>query len=141
MNREGWLTEAMRALRPIVKRQGLSVPKGTRISCSWPADHGTSRKVRKDAETWFFKNGAPEISISPTLGQDDVEVLGTVLHEMIHAAIGGEFDHRHKEFRHPCFAMGLVGKPSATGVGPELRKRLTKISKQLGPYPHTGVTV
>lgn len=141
MNREGWLTEAMRALRPLLKRQGLFVPRGTRISCSWPSDHGTSRKVRKDAETWFFKDGAPEISISPTLGQDDIEVLGTVVHELVHCALGGAFDHRRKEFRDACLSVGLVGRMAATTVGPELRVKLAEISKRLGPYPHVGVKV
>lgn len=139
MNREGWLMAAMSALRPHLRKAGLYVPRGTKISCSWPTDHGTSRKVRKDAETWFFKDGPPEISISPALGDDDIEVLGVVCHEMIHAAIGGEYDHRHREFRQACRAVGLEGLMSATSVGPALHGRLVAIRRRLGEYPHGGI--
>lgn len=144
MNREGWLTAAMSALRPHFRKAGLIVPRKTRVSCSWPSHGGMARKhtSRVDGETWFYKNSAPEISISPTLGQDDVEVLGTLAHEMVHASIGGRFDHRHKEFRLGIIAVGLTeGRPSASKAGPELRMKLAKISKKLGPYPHTGVRI
>lgn len=144
MNREGWLTAAMSALRPHFRKAGLTIPRGTRVACSWPSHGGTAKKATSevDGETWFYTNGAPEIAISPRLGQDDIEVLGTLAHEMVHVAVGGKYDHRHKPLRDGFIAVGLTeGRPCATKAGPELRILLAEISKRLGPYPHAGVGV
>lgn len=130
----------MSALRPRFRKAGLKVPRGTKVSCSWPSEGGIGRKVRTDGETWFLKDGA-EIFISPALGQDDVEVLATLTHEMIHAALGGRVDHRHAAFRNAAHAVGLTGKMCSTYAGHELAKDLAHIVKRLGPYPHVGVKV
>lgn len=73
------------------------------------------------------------------LGQNDIEVLSTLAHEMVHAATD-EHDHRRSRFRSGCIAVGLTkGRPCATEPGVELRAELAKISRRLGPYPHLGI--
>jgi len=142
MNREGWLTAALSALRPKFRKAGLPIPRGTRVACSWPSKGAIAKRARSrnDAETWYFANGAPEIAISPTLGQNDVEVLGALAHEMVHAALGHKIDHRFAAFREACEKIGLTrGRLCARRPGPELRAELEKLSRRLGPYPHTGV--
>jgi len=74
------------------------------------------------------------VFISPCLA-DPVDVLGTLVNELIHAALPPTVGHR-RPFRKAALAIGLTGKMTATTVGPALELRLNALSKALGAYPH-----
>lgn len=72
--------------------------------------------------------------VSATL-EDPVQVLATLLHEMIHLAVGTEHGHK-KPFATPARAVGLEGKLTATVPGEELSEYLKKLDEELAGYPH-----
>ncbi len=83
------------------------------------------------------RDGVPQIFISPRIA-DSIDVLGTLLHELVHAAVGCQFGHR-KEFSQAARRMGLEGPPTATVVGKELRPLLQAYVDRGGPYPHAAI--
>lgn len=96
-------------------------PSGRVIGRAWPASH--------DAHHMF---------VSAALS-DAVQVLATLLHEMIHLAVGVKEKH-NKVFGKAARAVGLVGKLTATTAGPELAEYLKSLDAQLGGYPHKPLT-
>jgi len=85
------------------------------------------------------KDGKPQIFISPRLS-DSLEVLGTLLHELVHASVDCQFGHR-KEFSQAARKVGLAGSPTATTVGESLRPLLQSYVEQVGTYPHAAIQV
>jgi hypothetical protein len=75
-----------------------------------------------------------EIFISPYLA-DPVEVGETLLHELVHAAVGPGFGHKGP-FKELALKLGMVGPMRSTRPGTELSERLNTLFVQLGPYPH-----
>lgn len=67
-------------------------------------------------------------------------MLDILLHELIHAAVGTEEGHRG-EFKRVALALGLQGKMTATIAEPgtELHGKLSRIARELGPYPHKAL--
>jgi hypothetical protein len=66
---------------------------------------------------------------------DPIEVSATLLHELVHAAVGLAAKHRGP-FKKCATALGLEGKMTATHAGEELTLRLKEITDGLGDYPH-----
>lgn len=139
MNREQWLTEVAKALEPIFAEHDYSLPP-YRVSCSWPARSALSAKNRRIGECW-----SPDASADATtemiisMGIDDhIEVTATLVHEMVHAAVGVEHGHK-APFKRCATAVGLIGKMTATTAGPELTERLNAIMVKIGPYPHARI--
>jgi hypothetical protein len=136
MTREEWLLKATDELKPAFLETGAEIPEKTRVTCGWPS-HGGRAKKQVTGECWPAKksgDGHFEIFISPTLA-DPIDVLGTLVHELVHAAVG--LDEGHKAaFRAAATALGLTGKMTATEVGEELKGRLHDLSAKLGAYPH-----
>lgn len=138
--REQWLNALVEELRPIVEEQGEQVPEQVRISCGFPSKMATSRKRQRIGECWYTytaEDGVKQMFISPVLG-DPVKVADVTLHEMIHAALPDDTGHKGS-FPRIARDCGLTGKPTATSAGPELEKRLQRITKKLGPYPHSAL--
>ena len=132
MNREQWLTNAVEIIKQWPEWEN-TMPE-YRVSCGWP-----SRSVRKTRGQCFdplaSEDGRIEIFISP-LEDDPIEVLGILVHEMVHAVVGVDKGHR-KDFIRQMKAVGLEGKPTATTVGASLTERLNSVVESLGtPYPH-----
>lgn len=75
-----------------------------------------------------------QIFISPEL-VDHTVVLGTLLHEMVHAAAGLECGHK-KGFKDLAIKVGLTGRMTATEPTPECAAQLAAVAAKLGPYPH-----
>jgi hypothetical protein len=69
---------------------------------------------------------------------DSIDVLGTLLHELIHASIGTQHGHR-KVFSQAARKVGLDGPPTATIVGDALRPMLQAYVERVGPYPHPAI--
>lgn len=139
--REYWLTKAASKLAPRIERAGYKLPENVRYACGFPSRGGLAKKKRTVGECWdsdCSKDKTFEVLVSPT--QDDpVEVLCTLLHEMIHAAVG--IAEKHKgNFRKCALAVGFTGKMTETPPTDELRADLADLAKQLGPYSHARLT-
>lgn len=141
MNREEWLTECIKRLRPDFDRVGSSLPEKIRASCSWPSKSGLANKKRRIGEAWSARNSADqscEVFISPVL-KDPLDVAATLVHELVHCAVGVEEGHKGT-FPKIAKALGLEGKMTSTTAGEALRTRLKVVTEAIGPYPHAELT-
>lgn len=140
INREEWLTNAIGPLSELINtKTDLHVaPANVQVSCGWPRNDARG-KVIGQCFTTAAGRGASQLFISPLL-DSPVEVLATLLHELIHAA--DDCKHGHKAaFARAAKTVGLSGKPTHTFCeeGSELEEELTRISINLGEYPHGGM--
>ena len=137
--RETWLYHAALFLFEHMQRCGLA-PVPVRVSCGWPISGGAGQKhvtIGQCFPPTMCADGIAQIFISPRL-HDSIEVLGTLLHELIHAHLRGRFGHR-KEFSQAARKVGLDGPPTATVVGAQLRHLLEEYVARVGPYPHAPI--
>lgn len=138
--REAWLAQAVELCRPLFKGQA-ELPKTIHAICSFPLKSPKAIGMHLSAK-WTQKQGC-YVLLSP-VEADPVEVLDTLIHELCHAAISATDDvmrGHSKEFKLLARAMGLEGPIRATHAGPELKAKLQKISKDLGPYPHAKIVL
>jgi hypothetical protein len=71
---------------------------------------------------------------------EPVDVLDTLVHELIHAV--DNCAHKHgKEFKKMALGLGLKGPMRSAGAGPDLKARLQGIALALGTYPHARLKV
>ncbi len=134
--REQWLAAGIKALDArYFDDKGYELPEKLQCSCGWC--RGSSKAIGQCWDPKVTPDGTTHMFICPTLG-DPVVVLATLLHELIHAAIGVEEKHG-KLFKKLCKEMGLAGKATATyaEAGSPLHAELLIISEKLGPYPHS----
>ena len=132
MTREAWLLKAIEKLG-----QEKFYPLGhkfnkIRISVGFP-----SRK-KAIGQWWEPKSSADKyasIFIHPGKG-DPVDVLGVLVHELVHDACGAEAGHGPK-FKELALAVGLEGKMRSTEPGKDLQKYLKGLGKRLGKFPHS----
>jgi hypothetical protein len=137
--REVWLERAASFLLDFMVQQGLP-PVAVRVSCGWPSRGGLGARAAVVGQCFpptMCKDGIPQIFVSPRI-DDSLQVLGTLLHELVHAAVGCQFGHR-KEFSQAARRVGLAGPPTATTVGPALRPVLERFLSSYGPYPHAAI--
>lgn len=117
-----------------------SRPGPFRVSVGWPSRRATAASNRRIGECWAGSNaadGVPQIFISPAIA-DPIEVLGILLHELVHVATPGA---GHKApFSRLAKPLGLEGKMTATKVGADLKKRLNTLIKKLGDYTHAALS-
>lgn len=138
--RESWLIKAAELLRGRFVANKYTVPP-VRISVGLPT--GGKRKLH----TTIGQHWAPSASIdnqgsifiSPVI-DDAVVVLSTLVHEMVHAAVGNAAGHG-RVFKRCATAVGLVGKMRSTTAGDELTARLNALIAQIGPYPHSRMNL
>jgi hypothetical protein len=137
--REQWLQAATTALRELFSARSYTVP-AIRVSCGWPSKSALSAKSRRIGECWSpeaSSDGTGEVFISPYLSDAASEcgVLATLVHGLVHAAVGVEEGHKGP-FKKCAKALGLEGKMTATHAGEELVESLKAIAEELGEYPH-----
>src|SRR5207253_101219 len=115
---EAWLEQAAAFLCDYMEVHGLLLSIPPRVSCGWP-----SREPRRVIGECFppgmCEDGRSQIFISPRIA-DSIEVLGTLLHELIHLAVGCEYRHG-KKFSQAACKVGLVRPWTATTVGDGLK--------------------
>jgi hypothetical protein len=137
--REAWLLAAIEALRPIFNAKGHTVPAEIQVSCGFAS---TGIKSHHIGQCWSTKSselGINQIFISPSIAEP-VEVLDTLVHELVHAV--DDCEHKHgKEFKKIALSVGMKGPMRSAGAGPELREILTQVAQNLGPYPHAQLKV
>lgn len=137
--REQWLEQASAFLIEHMVSCGLSAVQ-IRVSCGWPSSGGmgtTKVVIGQCFPPTLCQDGIPQIYISPRLS-DSVEVLATLLHELVHASVGCQFGHR-KQFSQAARKVGLDGPPTATVASETLRPALQDFVAQVGPYPHAAI--
>lgn len=134
--REQWLHAAAKIMRTWFEDDEHQVPEQVRLSV------GFAKGAKTNSIGWCYRSEAAEdkihqIFVSPAL-TDTVQVLGTLLHELVHSATDG---HGHDRiFGKVARALGLTGKLTATVPGEDLVKDLQELAKDLGEYPHSKLT-
>jgi hypothetical protein len=139
--REAWLTAAVHLLAPAFDQIGSRLPERLRVSCSWPSRAASAGVDRAKGQCWspsYSADTTTELFISPTLDEPAV-VTETLVHELVHAAIGPERGHG-PAFRKLARRMGLAGPLRTTTAGAELATVIESIVGLLGLYPHARVT-
>ena len=112
-----------------------------RVACGFPIGYRGSRSGAVIAGQAFDPSiradGTSEVFINPILDKP-VDVLGVLVHELIHVAAGIQCGHRG-EFARIARAVGLDGPLTATVPGPVLTAKLEEVAATLGPYPHAKI--
>jgi hypothetical protein len=135
--REQWLEQMIDELRPDFGRIGHSLPEKIRVSCGFPSKSALAKKARRIGECWGVESSEDksyQVFISPLL-KESVEVSATLVHELVHCAVGIECKHRGA-YPKVAKAIGLKGKMTATEAGDALQVRLRELIANLGDYPH-----
>lgn len=137
--REAWLGRAAQHLATELL-EDYEVPP-IRISVGWPG--GGTGKGRTTGECWTRASAADKVNqifISPMRGEEQtVEVLGTLLHEMLHAVDDCNSGHtgnfivlgRHVGMKAPWTQAGHWTD--------ELRAKLEKIAEEMTPFPNAAM--
>ncbi len=136
MTREQWLGDAVEIMRPWFADNDKPLPETVRVSVGWPK--GKRKAIGVCHSSNSAADSVPQVFISPSIA-DPVQVLATLLHELVHAADDCQNGHK-AEFARVARALGLTGKMTATIPGEELTATLTNVSDKLGAYPHSVLT-
>jgi hypothetical protein len=136
--REQWLEAAVVHISRLFKDINIELPP-VRVSVGWPSKGGLASKVKVIGQCWSSKaakDGISQVFISPTLGDDLVQSLAVLVHELVHA--WDDCKHQHKgPFAEVAKRVGLVGKMTQSNAGPELEIKLKAIISDLGEFPHS----
>ena len=138
--REAWLIAAAEALSVLLQDADIEMVP-IRVSVGWPG--GKGKKGNVVGQCWASTacdDGVAQIFMSPVRGEDDTQhVLGTLLHEMIHAVDDCQSGHRGN-FMRIAKKVGFVSKfTSADNRTDELSAQLDDIAGRLGPFPHAAI--
>ena len=129
---------ATERLRPWFAALGYVVPD-CRVSCGFASTGLRSGHIGQCWSRAASDDGINQVFISPVL-DDAVEVLDTLVHELVHAV--DDCANKHgKPYRKIALKIGLQGPMRSASAGPELRARLAQLADELGPYPHAGLRV
>lgn len=138
--REEWLMLAVDELRPIFTARGYTIPEKTKVSIGFPSAGARGKAI---GECWHHTSSAKgfhEIFLTPLM-VDQARILGVLVHELGHAAVGCEHGHR-APFKKFCAKIGLEGNvTSAVTPDAELSSTFTKIVKKIGDLPHAALSL
>ena len=137
--RESWLRAATILLRPYFESSGYPLPDNLRFAIAFPS---TGRRGARIGECWHSstsEDGNFEIIIRADIA-DPVEVLGVLVHELIHVVLPIDAGHG-KLYRDAALKLGLEGKMRHAMPGQLLRARLAEIAETLGPLPHARLNI
>jgi hypothetical protein len=128
---------------PLFDEINVGLP-AVRVSVGWPSRGGTGSKKRVIGQCWkttVASDNVSQLFISPVLGGDRLQMIGVLLHELVHASDDCESGHKGA-FAKRARELGLVGKLTATIVDPasDLGARLAGILDELGEYPHAALS-
>lgn len=140
MTREEWLLKAITLCSAQkFKPHGYSIPK-LRVSVGLPYGRGSKKAIGQHWHPKASEDKVGSIFISPTI-KDSVQVLATLVHELVHAAVGNEANHGPK-FRKCALSVGLEGQMRSTCASKQLQDYFKKvIIKRIGRYPHAVLNV
>jgi len=137
--REQWLQRAVRDFRPYFATHGATLPE-VQVACGFPSTGSRGKRKRTVGEchdATMAKDQKPHILVSPLL-DNPAEVLATLLHECVHAAVGNAAGHG-PVYRALAERVGLEGRMTSTKPGAALTARLSVLAEALGPYPHGAI--
>ncbi|MDM4718431.1 SprT-like domain-containing protein [Micromonospora sp. WMMA1363] len=139
--REAWLHRAIDVFRPRFDEIGMPLPERVHVSVgfSYGARAESAKVLGSCWAKRASKDGVNHIFISPESG-DTVEVLETLLHELIHAADDCESGHK-AAFAEAATRLGFEGPMTATPAGMGLTVELMTMAETLGEYPHGALEV
>lgn len=138
-NREVWLTRAIeKHLTKMFKHSGSPLP-AVKVSVGLPYGRGGKKAIGQHWSPEASDDKKGSIFISPTIN-DSLEVLGVLVHELVHAAVGNEKKHG-PEFRKVAVKLGLEGQMTATYPGLALQRSLRRVIKEIGKYPHAKLNL
>jgi hypothetical protein len=137
--REEWLREVLQwTSRDLFGcADAPAQPDNIRVSVGFPSSGGLGKKRRVIGECWSFEcsdGKFSEIFINPVLS-DGVEVISTLIHEVVHATVGVLEKHRG-QFVVASKAVGLQRPWTATTATPELAEKIKDFLAGFAPYPH-----
>jgi len=139
--REEWMVSALPHLVKLLDEVHAPAFPNPLISVGIPSYANRMKKSEMRGECWpekSTKSGRCSIFISPVL-DDPVEVLGTLLHNLIHASVGVDAGHTHP-FAIIAEKLGF-SPPWKTAEVPDegsaLAHKLQGIIKKLGLFPHS----
>jgi len=139
---EDWLRAATEMLRAFLAALDIYIPEKIRFSIAFTSrGKATGASQAKTgvwpAECWpaaATDDGFCEIIIRADF-DDRIEILGLLIHELIHAALG---DGKHGEaFREAALRVGLEGPMRKAMPGKVLRERLHALADELGRLPRS----
>lgn len=135
--REQWLNRAARLLGPQFVKLEAPLP-AFRVSCGFTSKGARSKAIGEAWSDAADPEGATQIFIDPRR-DDGLEMLVTLTHELIHAAVGIRYGHRGR-FAEIAIAFGfqrpLTQLPNRNAP---VFKTMESILKRLGPYPHKAL--
>jgi len=132
-NREEWLLTARDRIKELLfDPREMHLPPVIRVSVGLCGGKAIGLCAHPDCS----EDGSIHIFIDPKI-KESIQVLSTLVHEMVHASVGNECKHKGP-FVKAIRELGLAGKPTATyaEAGTELYATLEAISVELGEYPH-----
>lgn len=140
-NRESYLESAVESMRPWFAEHDVTVPE-VRISIGWPKGARGKHVVGQHFSPENATDAVGQIFISPDRGGDlTVDILATVLHEMIHAAVGNDEGHKG-QFIVVARKVQFTGPwTSSQNRTEELDERLAGLAERLGEIPHGALSV
>jgi hypothetical protein len=141
ISREEWLTEATKIIgKEIMQKNETQLPEKWRVSVGFPVGSQTAIGQAWDKEA-CQDNETFNMFISPTLGEDKIQLLHVICHEILHCCVG--IDQKHGgEFKRIARKIGFEGKLTATYASEgsdhynDLQRILEVIEAEHGPYPH-----
>ena len=137
--RESWLRAASNELRPYFQTCGLTIPENIRFAIAFPS---TGRRGARIGECWHSStsdDGNFEIIIRADIA-DPVEVLGVLVHELVHAVLPADAGHGTL-YKQAAVKVGLEGKMRHAMPSQLLRPRLVEIAEILGALPHAKLNI
>jgi len=140
--RESWLQAATAIMRPWFVEIGFPIPEKLRIAVGFGPDGARAENATilgVCLHTSCSADKVNEIWISPEHASTG-KMLGTLIHELIHAALNNQDGHRGR-FAEAAVKLGLSGKMTATTVEGDLLMKLEMIAASLGEYPGAQVDI
>lgn len=134
--RENWLSNAVKSLEPRFSKMGYAIPP-VKVSCGFAASSSPRKTLGQCWPRERSGNGVNEIFISPRI-EDPVEVLDTLVHELVHAIDDCHSGHG-EDFKNIAKCIGLEGPARMARASEELKVHLMTLAKALGPYPHRAI--
>jgi hypothetical protein len=136
-SRDSWLRAATAELRPYFESCDYPLPEKIRYAVAFTS---AGRKGSLQGETWHAsEDGCFEIIIKADQF-DAVEIIGILVHQLIHAALPPDAGHG-KPFKDAMMKLGMIGAPRLCSPGPLLRRQLEEIAANLGPLPHAKLDI
>tara|TARA_Y100001963_G_C6749384_1_gene433332 strand:+ start:334 stop:909 length:576 start_codon:yes stop_codon:yes gene_type:complete len=143
VNRETWLNQLTKEVKPLFEEHGYYVPSNIRVTCGWCSTGNASQKRAKRIGECFSASASNDATIEIIISMaidNPMDVASILVHELVHAVVGNDKGHG-KIFRECALKVGLTGKMTATVLSETLEERLKPIVADLGNYPHATLNM